>query len=183
MGLFWDLQCVWTVLEDSLLPSLLRVLGDFHVNVLFHLWIYHAQQNSGFSAAGGGPELSWLQPILVVRNHIRRVLASATVLDTHTHTHRESQILALTQVCSTEDWQIWTWKHSYLIKNEDILLSQIQRWGDIFAGCLIASSTQNVSTILLVKEKKINKSLFSQFTINFSICLGDGKRMILSMRT
>lgn len=90
MGLFWDLQCVWTVLEDSLLPSLLCVLGDFHVNVLFHLWIYRAQQNSGFSAAGGGPELSWLQPILVVRNHIKKSFGQCHRVEyTHAHTQRK----------------------------------------------------------------------------------------------
>lgn len=97
-------------------------------------------------------------------------------------THTESQILALTQVWNLEDWQTWTWKQSWLIENEDTLLSQVLRWGDKSVGCLIPSCTQNDSSLSVVKEKKI-PSLFSQFTINSSICLQGSKWKILSTRS
>lgn len=176
MGLFWELQCVWTVLVASLLPSLLCVLRDFHAKVSFHLWISCAQENSGLLELvwAGAPAKPGSQ-----KPHKEEFWPVTPCLKTHTqrakfwHSHK---------FCNVEDWQIWTWKHSWLIKNGDILLSQVLRWGDIFDGCLIPSSTPNFFTILDVKEKK-KSSLFSQFTINSSICLQGSRWITLSMRS
>lgn len=65
LGLLCDLQCIWTVLEYSLLPSLPCVFGDFSVKVSFHPWISCAQESRLFQEA----QLATAKPSSQKQNH------------------------------------------------------------------------------------------------------------------